>query len=311
MTEEVKKEEVKQPTEKELWDKVAKDRAATPAADVEPKPEGGVGKDAAKDAADKDSSDPYAGLAEPTRKLIEGLDTRLKETEGRFTKVNKQLATANGTIGNLMQKFDASQAELARIAPTVAEVEARKKAEAEAAARAKAEKRKALRERLSDLPDVAELMDEVLPADAEPAAKAEPKAEPKKEPEKKNAEPAALAEDEKARLIREREMSDRHPKWIELIRSKEFKEWRDAQPEAVRALGASDDIDDADKMLTLYKKHKEDAAKVAQVEKERAERLRRGEGVQGRGSSTGDVDTGPDALWNRVKRDREKARQMG
>src|SRR3990167_8553508 len=115
MTEEVKKEEGKKDetklTDEQAWDKVAKDRAATTAADAEPvaKPESGAEKDVVKDGAEKDSTDPYAGLPEPTRKLIEGLDTRLKETEGRFKEVNKKLATAHGTIGNLKQRLDASQ----------------------------------------------------------------------------------------------------------------------------------------------------------------------------------------------------------
>ena len=305
MAEAAKKEEVKL-TDDQAWERVQKDRAATQAADAVAEP--ATVKTDGKETVRADPADPYAGLPEPTRKLLEGLDTRLKENEGRFKDVNKKLATAHGTIGNLKQRLDASQVELTRIAPTLEAVEAEKARVEKAAADAKVAKRKALRERLSDLPDVAELMDEVLPADAEPAVKVEPKAEPKKEPEK---EVADLPADREARLIRERELSDLHPGWIAMVNTPEWKTWEAAQPEAVRALGASDAVADADQMFKIFKKHKSDAAQVAEVEKDRAERLRRGEGVQGRGSSAQDVDTGPDALWNKVKRDREKARETG
>lgn len=287
-------EEVKQPTDDESWAQVIADRAAAPADDAP----------LVEEPVKVDPADPYAGLPEPTRKLIEGLQSSVNEQAGTLKKVNQALATAHGTIGNLKQRLDASQVQLQTIAPVVESVEAQKKAAEEAKLAEKAAKRKALRERLNDLPDVAELMDELLP-DEPPVVKPEPKVEVK--PEIKPEEVKTVAPDREAQLIAERELSDLHPGWISLVKTPEFKTWVEAQPDDVRQLSASDDIADAAKMLTAFKKHKSDAAKVAQIEKDRQARLRRGESVQGRGSSSGDVDGSDGALWNQVTRDRAKA----
>lgn len=314
MTEEVKKGEQDKGEEKltdqQAWDKVGKDRAATQAVDagVTAEPEKDVGKDAGE-KKEVDPNNPYAGLPELTRKLIEGLDSRLKETEGRFTKVNQQLATAHGTIGNLKQRLEG---ELKKISPTVEAVEAERKAKEMAAAEAKAAKVKDLRGRLSDLPDVAELMDLVLPADAEPAkeVKAEPKAEPKKEPERaEDADPNVPDNATMTRLMLD--LTDLVPGWRKTKDTAEFKEWLPKQNADIHAKYESYDPNEAAEVFVAFGKHKDDAAKVAKVEAERQERLRRGGGPQGRGSSASDVDTGPDALWNKVKRDRERARQSG
>lgn len=152
---------------------------------------------------------------------------------------------------------------------------------------------------MAELPEIKEYLDMQI-ADAKPAV--EPaKTEPAKEE-------GPTAEQREAQLIAERELSDRHPKWIETVRSPEFKDWKDKQPEAVKALGASSDVSDADKLITMFKKNQEDAAKISKVEAGRQERLRRNESVEGKGSAQKTGDESPDALWSKAKREREKSR---
>ena len=201
-------------------------------------------------------------------------------------------------MNNLTQKLNQSLQQMTRVTPIIDEVEKTKKAEQDAAKAAREARRKELDESMSELPDVKEYID-LVTTDVKPVEKpVQTQAQPDQE----------TPEQLKARLTRERELSDRHPKWIETVKTDEFKTWLQSQPDDIKALGASDNVDDADTMLAAYKKHKEDAAKVAQVEAERQERLRRGEQVGGnRGSATKDGDNSPDALWEKAKREREKA----
>jgi hypothetical protein len=251
--------------------------------------------------------DPLAGLPEPTRKLIEQIQAKTVEQDKALKDAGQKLATAHGTIGNLSKKLDDSLAALTKMKPAVEAVQVEAKAKADAAAAEREAKRKERRERLADLPDVLEELDDIR-ADAKPAAKIEPEPKVEQKTENKPEPQVELPADREARLIAERELSDRHPKWMEMVRTKEFKDWQAAQPEAVRALSESDAIDDADKLLTLYKKHKDDAAKVAQVESERQARLRRGENIQGSGTAQTGAAPSPDSLWEQAKRDRAKAR---
>ena len=275
-----------------LWDQAQKDRASTPADDAAP----------AQTAA-LETVDPLAGLPEPTRKLIEQIQAKTAEQDKALKDAGQKLATAHGTIGNLSKKLDDSLRTLTQMKPAVEAVQAEAKAKAEADAVEREAKRKERRDRLADMPDVLEELDDIR-ADAKPAeVKVDSKPEPK--PETEPAEPFAERE---ARLIAERKLSDRHPKWIEVVRGKEFKDWEATQPEAVRALSASDDINDADKLLTLFKKHKDDAAAVAKVEADRQARLRRGENIQGTGTAQAGEKPSTDELWEKAKRDRAKAR---
>lgn len=284
--------DAKQPTDDELWEQVGKDRAATPAEEV-------VVPDETDTAAD-----PMAGLPEPTRKLIEGLQAKTTEQETRLHKVGQQLATAHGTMGSMKQQLDASRVALEKIAPTIASVEATNKAEADAKAAAKATRIKEAREKLNELPEIADYLDLVLPADAKPAMTEKPAEVKAEKPEK--IEPESLDPDERRVLILQRELSDKVPGWIKKRDSAEFKAWLPKQNADIHARSNSWDVDEAASVFEAFEKHQSDAATVADVERQRQERLRRGEGVQGRGSSTGDVDTGPDALWNKVKRDRAR-----
>lgn len=281
-------------TPDQLWEQAQKDRKAEVKDD---KPEVEAKPEAAKEP------DPLDGLPEPTRKLIEGLQARVNEYDGRLSKVGQQLATAHGTIGNLKQRLDASQADLGKIKPTVEAVEAQKKAEAEAKAAEKQAKKKELRENLSDLSDMLEYVDMEI-ADAKPA-------KPEQKPEEKKETKPVEAEDGHddatvARLLVA--LHEKAPGWKQKRDSREFQKWLPAQSAEIKRKAESWDIDEAASVFTAFDKHIEDAEKVAKVEAERAERLRRGENVQGRGSTQSGNAPSRDDLWEQAKRDREKAR---
>lgn len=300
----------------EAWNKVVKDRDAstradgeqpdTKAADAGDKP---VEKPAGDKPADKAAEpDPYAGLPEPTRKLLEGLEAKVSKAEERANIFDRQLGTANGTIGGLKNQLDKSRAMLEALKPTVDSVEASKKADEERKAADKVARRKVHREKALDVLDQ-ELVDEILPEIVTPPADAKPVEKPAEKPVAKVEEKVAesIDPDERRVLILQRELSDRVPGWMQMRKTPEFKAWLPKQPDLL-VKANSWDVEEAASVFKAFEKHKSDAAKVAQVEKDRADRLRRGETVQGRGSSAGDVDTSPDAVWNQAKRDREKAR---
>ena len=293
-------DEVKQPTKDEsdkLWDKVQQDRAAsTPADEVvveAAKPGGAVVK----------TDDPLGSLPEPTRKLIESLQAKTTEYDGRFQKMNQQLATAHGTIGNLKQRLDDSQIKLQTITPTIEAVAAENLVKEEAKAQAKAEKRKAARDKMADIFD-ADVVDELMPlVDAKPAKEVKPEIKPITE---EVVDPNAPDKDTQVRLMLD--LTDRVPGWRQKRDSAEFKAWLPAQSADIKAGAVSWDIDEAASVFAAFDKHKSDAAQVAKIEQERQERLRRGESIQGRGGSNGNVDTSADALWQKVQRDRAKQR---
>jgi hypothetical protein len=287
MTEPVKTDEVK--TDEDSWNQVSKDRTSTPADDVIP---------TAESAAD----DPLAGLPEPTRKLIEGLNAKTAEQEKRLHDVGQKLATAHGTMGSMKQQLDESRNLLAKFAPIAQDVEAKKKTEAEQKAAEKTVKLKAAREKISEYTDITEYLDLVLPADVKPEDNAKP------EVVKAEVKPDSIDPDERRVLILQRELSDEVPGWMKKRDSTEFQAWLPKQSQDVQAMAQSWEVGEAVKVFKLFDKHTSDAAKIAQVEKDRQERLRRGESVQGRGGSNGNVDTSPDALWNQVARDRARAR---
>ena len=269
--------------EDQLWDQVGKDRASTPADDAI--------------VPVTNEADPLAGMPEPTRKLIESLNTKTTEQEKRLHDIGQKLATAHGTMGNMKQQLDASRDMLAKFTPVVQDVEARKKAEAETAAAAKATKLKEAREKISEYTELTEYLDLVIPADVKPEAKPEVKSEPE-----------SLNPEDRRILILQRELSDEVPGWMKKRDSAEFQAWLPKQSQDVQAKAQSWEVKEAVEVFKLFDQNTNDAAKIAQVEKDRQERLRRGESVQGRGGSNGNVDTSPDALWNQVARDRAKAR---
>lgn len=286
--------EVQQQTDDKLWEQVQQDRAgATQAEPINAEP-----------GAKGDAADPLAGVPDETRKLIEGLEAKMAERDQRLHTVGQQLATAHGTMGSMKQQLDESRELLKKIAPTVATVEAQKKADEQKAADDAIAKRKALREKLADFPEVLEYVDSVLPADVKPAAKVEEKPAVVEQAKVEEVPNAA----ETIRVLNlQRELSDRVPGWLKIRETPEFKAWLPAQNAAIKARCESWDPDEAASVFQAFEKHKVDAAKVAQVEKDRQERLNRGEGIQGRGGSPNNVDTGADALWNKVTRDRAKA----
>lgn len=303
MTQDANAEVVKGQTEEQLakdWDQVKQDRQeGAPHTDAEP-------------VVEAQAADPLAGLPEPTRKLIEGLKKQVDDGEGRFKDMGQKLATAHGTIGNIKQRLDASQAEVQRIKPLIKTVEDAEKVKTDQAKQAKATAVTELRERLADFPDFLAYMDIIAPpADAKPAAatpvietEAAPQAETK--PVTQDPQPTQEVID----ALRE-SLEERCPGWEAKRRSKEFNEWFATQADEVKARLESWKVKDSASVIEAFDKHVKDSATVAAVSTDRQERLRRGGGMEGRGGSQADGAGDPDSLWNKVKGDRKRERAGG
>lgn len=261
-------------------------------------------------AGEQKAVDPLADLPEPTRKLVESLDATVKEQAARLHEVGQKLATAHGMMGSMKQRLDASQAELQKIAPTMAAVEAQTKAAEQAKAADIAKRRDLLRSKVKEYPDILgegvpedeldSYLDAVLPADVKPVEAA--KLEKREEAAEVDTGPT------KEEILQlQVDLADRVPGWRGISKSSEFQAWLPKQPADVQAKAGSWDVNDAASVFEAFNKQKSDATEVARVEQDRANRLRRGETIQARGSSTGNVDTSEDGLWNQVKRDYAKA----
>lgn len=283
----------------EAWNKVHSDRTATPAAEPELGPDG--------------KPDPLAGIPEPTRKLIEEIDALkedLSSTKVELKTVAQRMATVNGMYGTVKQQLDASQVELKAIRPVVETVETQKKEAADKAALEKAARLKAEREKLMEYPDFPELLKHVdeLISDVKPAEQPKPAPATQAKPEATQAPDPEVA---KIAVLADT-LTELRPDWRAKRKDPAFDPWLAKQPADIQAKFETYSVADAISVLDAFEKHLGDAAKVAAVEKERQDRLRRGEGINGRGGSQQHVDgSSPDALWNKVRADREKARAAG
>jgi len=95
-------------------------------------------------------------------------------------------------------------------------------------------------------------------------------------------------------------ISEAIPDWLDVVKTPEFKAWRDQQPPGIQALGASDDPRDAVSMLRMFRP--ESAKTQTQVQSERDARLRKavapGKSVaQGPRTAIAVDDMTPDQLW--------------
>lgn len=290
-----------QQADDELWNQVQTDRATQAGEEQAQAPAG-------------NGADQRAGLPAPTKKLLDEIDrlnTVVKEQGSNLEAVSRQMSAVNGTFGTLKQRLDASQVVIDKVAPTIEAAEAAKKEEERKKAEEKAARRQELRDRIID-PDVLEYMDEVLGTDNKPAAATAADDKPDA-----GAKPDAAAQapntDEKIRVLTlQRELSDRVPGWLKIRETPEYKAFI-AGPgkELFEANIDTWDPDVAAQVFTAFDKHKSDAAKVAQVEKDRQDRLRRGENPQGRKTTTGDGSLSSDDAWEKVKRDRAAAQASG
>ena len=300
-------------TEDELWNQVQQDRSTPPAEDAAPaadeKPAATEAPPATETPEPPAAADPLAGLPEATRKLLEGLQTKSASAEEALKQAKRQLATQHGVAGSLKQQLEKTQAKLQEILPTVQAVEDERKRKAKEDADAKAKKRDELRESLGDRdPELLEYLDEVAkPADEKPQTVEPVKTEPNIEQPviEQPKTPDEMSREKRLELMVA--LSEKVPGWMQTRETPEFKAWTQGTGKAVyQAKIGSWDVDEVAQVFTAFTKHQTDAAQVAKVEKERQDRLRRGEGIVPRGSSTGNVDTSDDALWEKVKRDREK-----
>lgn len=322
-------------TEDQLWKQASKDRAASSPVDDAPvvtTPPGAAASSAPAPAKEPAAAapasptpapspdDPFAGLPEPTRKLIEGLQANDARRDSEMRTLRGQVDTAHGTIGSLKQDLQKSQERLTTMQPTVdAAATAAKAADAEKLI-AERKRIEAARTKLADLLEPEELdlllpLPKEKPAEPAPAAAASatPSPTPTPTPAPAPAQPvpsqrASPAPEVVAALHEAMEIA--HPGWLETRKSPEFKAWFAAAPAETKALQDSWSAKDTAKIFDGFKKHQADAAEVTRLAAERDGRLRRGEGPTGRGSAApGAPASGPDALWEQAKRDREKQRQ--
>ncbi|MDA8260581.1 MAG: hypothetical protein M0Z99_33940 [Betaproteobacteria bacterium] len=295
----------------ELWNKVQADRTAQ-AETGDPAHGAAAGGEGEQRPEGEGQADPLASLPEPARALFKTLEGRVAAQEEENKRVRQQLASANGTIGNLKQRLDASQVTLKKIEPAAEALEKANKEKAKQEAEDKEARLKDIRKRMSDMTGVSEEeLAEVMGADAKPAAEEKSTAatDPAPKAEAKPGEETQSDEDKVRVLTLQRELSDRVPGWMKTRETPEFKAWRDGPgKEIFKAKSNSWDPDEVAEVFKAFDKHRSDAAEVARIEKERQDRLHRGELPQARGSTSANVDLSADAAWDKVKRDRERAR---
>ncbi|CAB4145038.1 hypothetical protein UFOVP891_43 [uncultured Caudovirales phage] len=263
-----------------MWDRVQQDRTSTI-------------------ADEGDQADPLAGLPEPTRKLIEGLTKTVQEQDGRLKEVGQKLATAHGTMGSMKQQLDVSRDLLQKLTPAAESINATRKAEE------KAEQDAIAAEREAALEEVREVFPNFVKAFPNLLTDAKPVKQEVQEPEQA-VNQGPVVDPQVVRL--QLDLTDLSPGWRAKVATAEYQQWINANPDMKRIADHSLDVKESASVLTAFDKHRSSTQQVAQVEKERQERLRRAEGIRGRGGSTGNMDSSEDALWNKVTNDRAKAR---
>jgi hypothetical protein len=265
-------------TDEQMWDQVRQDRTQefAPEKPAAPNPE---------------------LVAESTQKLLEEIDKLREAVKQQGTEVKtvqQHVSRVNGLFGNMKQRVE-------QMVPAVNHVQATRAAE-EKARREEAEQRRvALREKVVDLgmPELVEYIDTVAPkADDKPAVK--PAAPVQDE----------VSADERLKIVDlQRQLSDEVPGWMRIRDSAEFKAWASQQPPEVhKIMSESHDVQESAGVFKAFLSHRAEAAKVAQVEKDRQARLRRGEMPTGRGTTSANADDAGDG-WDRVARDRARERQ--
>jgi hypothetical protein len=199
------------------------------------------GKPAATDKKDDKSSGepkPAAEDEDPVAKRFAALEEHLKRAEGRIAAMQREQAAAAKKV---TEKVD--------VAPTQAQ---------QAAAMKDPEKWTALKK---DFPEWGEAIHDFLAANLPQGG---PTAEDLAKQVASQVEALAAAR-EVARIER------KHPGWQDMVKTKDFIDWRAKQDERVNALGASDLSDDAIEMLDLFTRRNEKPTQ--DVKSERANRL--------------------------------------
>lgn len=226
--------------------------------------------ESARQDAKKVEPDPWEGVAPKIRETLEGLQTKL----AGFEKLPARFSVVEGHIGNLnlvtrslkaaMEKANEKSTAKGQEAPSNTEVQ-------------RAMKDPARWTQLEqDYPDwVAAVKPEF---DDLRAAIAATKSEPfdpapleKKFDERITKTTADFESQFEARLP----LYMKHGNWKATVRSEEFKAWRATQPQDVNALGASENPDDAVRMLDLYSADRKKAAEKTAREESRKKQLER------------------------------------
>lgn len=270
-------------TDQQIWDEEAK--ATTPEEPVTPEAapvvEAPANQTAPEAAAPVATDDPYAGLHPSIKAKLEASDAlvqRLRNVEGHIgglTSENKRI-TAELAAAK-------AAAEAVRSAPTQAQV---------AQAKVSTEKWDQLK---ADFPEWSEAIEERLGNSAQPDLEGlrnsiREELTPQLTQQISAQLKAEIAAETEGRLV-----NVAHRGWKDLVKTDEFTSWYSAQPDHVKALGASPTAEDAIALLDHYKAHTAAAPDVAQIRDTRRQRLQeaasvaRGTGSQAPVKSTDDM----------------------
>ena len=214
----------------------------------------------------------FESLPASVRDRIEKID-KIEVTVNQVGHFQRKLKTVEDRIEAVSKAgTDAAKAATAAggTAPTQAQIDA--------AAAGGGEKWKQMKE---DFPEWAEALDERLatlrPGAAAPVDVESIKKEVAGDVDTRIAQATAVAEE--SAFIRLK-----HPGWKATVRTPEFKAWHDTQPDDVKALAASNNGDDAVKMLDAFEVHRKAAAAAAAARERQTNRLERAIPVKGSGS---------------------------
>lgn len=214
--------------------------------------------------------DPWKDVPAVVRQHLETISTALPKFEQR-------LKSYEGVMGAIRAGQDAAKAaeKFGIEAPKVEQLKAA------GTSSAKWDQLKA------EFPDWGEALEERLAAQAAPALDAEALKRAIGEALPRDVTP--LIESHRAEWIAEAEsrayVRVKHPQWVKTINTPEFTAWRQAQPPEINALGASEDADDAVRMLDLYAEHVKQVDAIAKKQAKAQERLAAAVPVEGSGGS--------------------------
>lgn len=281
------------PTEAATQDAGAVDTAKTAEqTDAEKKAAEEAAKAAAEEAEKAREKAYFESLPASVRARIEKID-KIEVTANQIGATQRKLKTVEDRI-EAVSKAGTEAAKAASAAGGAAPTQA----QIDAAAASGGAKWKQMKE---DFPEWAEALDERLaalrPSAAAPVDVEGIKKEVAGEVDTRIAQSVDAAE-ERA-FVRMK-----HPGWKATVKTPEFKDWYDKQPEDMKAKAASNNGDDAVTMLDAFEVHRKAAAAAAAAKERQTNRLERAIPVKGSGAAPPPSNDDANALargFNRVR----------
>ncbi len=186
------------------------------------------------------AADPFANMAPEVKDRILGLETLV-------TQLGTRLRNAEGHIGGINHQLKAAQRTTAsgHEAPTAAQIAAAQGSDS------------ALAKLKADYPEFGAALEKVLderigaPRAAAPAAQAAPAQQPGEQPSAREILNRVDARGDE--LYRQLTVEVAHPGWQKHVKTPAFIGWLQQQPREVQMLGASDEPQDAIRLIDLHK----------------------------------------------------------